>query len=390
MYAGCQKEIKKGSTVSVFLGETVFSYLFYYKASLMNAAQHGFVVSKYEMVINVLRTVLQMVVVALFHSVELYLIVRVFFSVGFNWIVAKRVDKEFPQIKQHDAALEPKEVKNLLKVVQSGFLYKISGMLLNATDNILLSILVSTITVGYLSNYVMIYTGISSVYTIIFSNITAGIGNLVSTETKERKLEVFNILICVSGWMAIVFSVCFFLLSGKFITLWLGAEFVIDGASVLMKALMLYLICMLQPVFGYREALGLYQKTKYAMLAAAIENIILSIILGLKWGMAGILAATLIARLTTYFWYEPIILYRDCFGISAKQYFVSRLKEIFTVLLAIIGLSWIGSFWIAETWLMWFVKSVVFFCVVNAYCLLLYHRNSGFKELLCRLKKRFA
>ena len=374
----------------IFLAETVFSYLFVYKASLMNAAQYGFVVAKYEMAITVLRTGMQMAVVALFHSVELYLIVRVIFNVGSNWLVARRVDKEFPQIKEHISELQSIEKKGILKVVQSGFIYKLSGMLLNATDNILLSMLVSTITVGYLSNYVMIITGIGSVYTIIFANITAGIGNLVSTETKERKLEVFNILICVSGWMAIAFSVCFFLLSEEFITLWLGAEFVIDNASVLMKALMLYLSCMLQPVFGFREALGLYQKTKYAMLAAAIINIVLSIVLGIKWGMAGVLGASIIAMLTTYLWYEPIVLYRDCFGASVKQYFGGRLKEICALLLAIVCLGWLGKVWVAETWLMWIVKSVVFFGVVNVYCLLLYHKNSGFKELLCRLKERFA
>lgn len=374
----------------IFLAETVFSYLFYYKASLMNAAQRGFVVEKYAMVINVLRTGLQMAAVAIFRSIELYLIIRVIFSVGINWIIAKRVDKDFPEINQKKTELTKTEKNSIFKVIRSGFIYKISGMLLNATDNILLSMIVGTIAVGYLSNYAVIITGIGSVYTIIFANITAGIGNLVSTETKERKLEVFNILICVSGWMAIAFSVCFFLLSEEFITLWLGAEFVIDNASVLMKALMLYLSCMLQPVFGFREALGLYQKTKYAMLAAAIINIVLSIVLGIKWGMAGVLGASIIAMLTTYLWYEPIVLYRDCFGASVKQYFGGRLKEICALLLAIVCLGWLGKVWVAETWLMWIVKSVVFFGVVNVYCLLLYHKNSGFKELLCRLKERFA
>ena len=372
----------------IFLGETVFSYLFVYKASLMNAAQRGFVVAKYEMDITVLRTGMQMVAVALFRSIELYLIIRMLFNVGINWLVARRVDKEFPYVKQEGTELSRKEKNSILMVVRSGFVYKFSGVLLNATDNILLSAIVGTVVVGYLSNYLTIIMGISSIYTIIFANITAGIGNLVSTETQKRKLEVFNVLICVSGWMAITFSVCFLLLSREFITLWLGSGFVIDDASVLMKALMLYLSCLLQPIFGFREALGLYQKTKYMMLAAAVINVVLSIFMGMQWGMAGILGASIIAMLTTYLWYEPIVLYRDCFGVSAKGYFTGRLKEILALAIVIAGLGWLGSYWAVNTWAMWIVKSGVFFILVNLYCLLLYHRNSGFKELLFRLKER--
>lgn len=370
----------------IFLAETVFSYLFVYKASLMNAAQRGFVVAKYEMAITVLRTGLQMAAVALFQSIELYLIIRAVFSIGINWIVAKRVDKDFPYVNKKGADLSKPEKKSIVEVIRSGFIYKISGVLLNSTDNILISMIVGTVMVGHLSNYLTIISGIGAIYTIIFSNLTAGIGNLVSTETKERKLEVFNILICASAWMAIVFTVCFYALSGEFVSLWVGPRFVLDDPSMLMKALMLYVSCALQPVFSFREALGLYRKTKYVMLASAALNIILSIVMGMAWGMAGILGASLISILLTYIWYEPILLYRDCFGTSAKPYFLERLKEIVALFIGIIAMRLLGSFWVADSWLMWILKSCVVFILINAYCLLLFFRDPSFKELLNRIK----
>lgn len=374
----------------IFLAETVFSYLFVYKASLMNAAQRGYVVAKYDMVINVIRTGLQIAAVAIFRSIELYLIVKVIFSIGINWIVAKRVEKDYPFVNKKGVSLSKAEKKSITDVIRSGFVYKISGVLLNSTDNILISMIVGTVMVGHLSNYGTIIMGISSIYIIIFSNLTAGVGNLVSTETKERKLEVFNILLCVSAWMAIVFSLCFLLLSGEFITLWLGSNFVIDKASVLMKVLMLYCSCALQPVYSFREALGLYQKTKYVMLIAAVLNIVLSIVMGIAWGMAGILAASLISMLVTYLWYEPVVLYRDCFGISAKSYFMKRLKEIAALALGIVVLGYLSDMWVADSWLSWLLKGCVLFVVTNAYCLLLFYRTEGFKGLISRLKERFS
>lgn len=374
----------------IFLAETVFSYLFVYKASLMNAAQRGYVVAKYDMVITVIRTGLQMVAIAFFRSIELYLIIRVVFSVGINWVVAKRVEKDYPFVNNKAVSLSKDEKRSIANVIRSGFVYKISGVLLNSTDNILISMIVGTVMVGYLSNYATIIMGIGSIYTIIFSNLTAGIGNLVSTETKERRLEVFNVLICVSAWMAIVFSLCFLLLSGEFVTLWLGPNFVIDKASMLMKVLMLYCSCALQPVYSFREALGLYQKTKYVMLAAALINIVLSIVMGMVWGMAGILAASLIAMLVTYLWYEPVVLYRDCFGISAKSYFAERLKEIAALAVGIVVMGYFGDMWVADSWMSWILKGCVLFVVTNAYCLVIFFRTEGFKELMCRLKERFG
>jgi len=261
-------------------------------------------------------------------------------------------------------------------------------VLLNSTDNILISVLVGTVAVGYLSNYTTIILGIGSIYTIIFSNITAGIGNLVSTETKERKLEVFNILMCTSSWMAIVFAICFLVLSGEFVTLWLGANFVIDDASVLMKTLMLYCSCILQPVYSFREALGLYQKTKYMMLASAWINIFLSILMGKVWGMAGILAASLVAMLLTYLWYEPVILYRDYFGTTVKSYYIERLKELTALTFGMIAMGFLNDLWVVDSWIAWTLKGCLVFIVANLYCLLLFYRRSGFKELLCRIKEQ--
>lgn len=111
--------------------------------------------------------------------------------------------------------------------------------------------------------------------------------------------------------------------------------------------------------------------------------------MGMVWGMAGILAASLIAMLVTYLWYEPIVLYKDCFGISAKVYFLERLYEIAALAAAIIVLGFFSNQWIADSWIAWIMKGCVLFAVVNLYCLLLFHRNAGFKELMNRIKERF-
>ena len=56
----------------------------------------------------------------------------------------------------------------------------------------------------------------------------------------------------------------------------------------------------------------------------ALVNILLSILLGHFFGVAGIIGATGLARLCTIFWYEPKVLFHRTFGRSAAAYFKAQ------------------------------------------------------------------
>ena len=98
--------------------------------------------------------------------------------------------------------------------------------------------------------------------------------------------------VCVSG--------VFFLIS-DFVQLWLGRQYVLSELVLVAVVCNLYFSISLLPIWVFREATGLYRKTKYVMLATAVINLVLSVILGKMIGLAGIIFATAIARLTTYF-----------------------------------------------------------------------------------------
>ena len=91
------------------------------------------------------------------------------------------------------------------------------------------------------------------------------------------------------------------------------------------------------PLWSYREACGIYMKTKYIMLIAAGLNLILSIILGYFIGLEGIIAASVISRLVTYFWYEPKILFETIFIQKLKLYFIPFVTNISLVTITIYG-----------------------------------------------------
>jgi len=72
------------------------------------------------------------------------------------------------------------------------------------------------------------------------------------------------------------------------------------------------------------------------MLGTAFINLILSVVFGYMWGVFGIIFASAIARLVTYFWYEPVLLYRDIFKNNVHFYFRKICKYFVITLISLI------------------------------------------------------
>lgn len=370
----------------LFLIDTVMSYLCIYKITILTADQNSYIVTKYDMVLNSIRVFCQIISLILFKNFIIYLFIKILFSIGGNIIKAKKVDREYT-FTEKEEPLSLQEKKSIFEMIKSGFIYKLSAILLNSTDNVIISFLVGTVWVGLLANYVTLCTSVASFVTIAYNNITASVGNLVTTEKKERKLYIFNVMSVVSCWVAFVFFICTLVLSDDFIRLWLGKEYVMDFSIVLPKIMMLYVSCIMQPIFTFREALGLYTKTKYVMLLSAILNIGLSLILGNLWGTSGVLIASLIAVGTTYFWFEPLVLFKDCFETSVIPYYFRIATNIFICFFTTILALKLDKYISFCGWVGFIAKGCIIFIIVNIECYLVYGKTEEFRFLIKKLRR---
>lgn len=370
-----------------YLADTVISYFCIYKVTILSADQNGYIATRYEIVTNIVRTILQILSLMIFQDLLLYLAIKTISGVLCNALKARQASRlyKFTTVK---SKLEKKDKEDIILTIRSGFIYKLSAVLLNSTDNILISSIVGTVWVGLLSNYITICTAVSSFVTITFNSMTASVGNLVTTEQKEKKLHIFNVMTIAANWTAMVCFICTFVLCDEFVTLWLGQEQVMKMSIVLPKVMMLYVSCVMQPIFSYREALGSYVKTKYVMLLSAGVNFILSVILGIICGTSGILIASLIAVFSTYFWYEPKVLFRDHFRVPVSSYYKMMIKNMALCALSTGVIYWISSLFVADGWGKWIFKAAIIFSVVNLECYILYRKKKEFKTILDKIKSR--
>lgn len=303
------------------LANTVASYLVAYKTNILVADQKAYVLAKVRGFFYVLRTVFMTLFLLLTKNYFVYLAVQVFFTYITNFWISREASKKYPFLKNNKEKLDKKETKNLFKNIWAVLLNRVSGLLVSATDNTLTSVLIGTAKVGYYSNYSMIVTQLTNVTNIVTSSLTASIGNLVVSESESKRYEVFKVL-QVCGLMVCAFcSSCLYLLLPDFLRIWLGQEYILEKSVLIACVVNFYFTSVILPIWTFRQATGLYERVKYVMLATAVINLILSWILGKNFGLAGILIATTLARLLTYFWYEPPILFREFLGHSCFVYY---------------------------------------------------------------------
>lgn len=365
----------------LYLANTVASYLVVYKTCILTADQKNYLLSKYDTIFSLISTAINCAIIYFFKLFLPYLIVQVLFTYIRNFYCSYITSQRYPYINAKVKPFPSQESKDLFKNVKSVFIYKLSTTLVSSTDNMLISIIVGTVVVGLYSNYSMIITNVSMFINIIFSSVTASVGNLILENNKQKNFQVYKTMQLVSCILSTFAVSCTYCLINDFITVWIGQEYTFDNTVVVSIVLNLYLSIVLMPIWSYREATGMYRKTKYIMVGTAIVNLLVSIVLGKLIGIAGILIGTSIARLSTYFWYEPQLLFNEYFGEKVQKYYLTILYNVITLLITTFLSSVISVLILPDSWGLLIIKVIVIAAISIFLPILAYIKQPEFKKI---------
>lgn len=317
----------------LYLTNIVASYFLVYKTAILTADQKNYVIKICTTIVQIIQFAVLTVIALVFHNYTLYLALQILFSILINVVSSLVASQKYPFINGKNK-IDPVEKKTIWTNIKAMFAYQVGNVVVNHTDNILISLLISTITVGFYSNYSMVISAVSTFATLIFTSVQASIGNLAVKENPERQYEVFKKLSVVGFCITSFATVSFITLFQDFITILYTDYYLLDFNIVIACSINFYMVNILQPIYCYRNTVGLFRQTKRVMIYTAILNIILSVILGKTCGLFGILIATFISRLLTNFWFEPIKLYKHYFHKSAKEYFINQaINAVCTILM---------------------------------------------------------
>jgi len=373
---------------SMFVIKNAVSYLFVYKSAIIRADQRNYVVNRIDIYVNIAKVVLQCIVIVAFKMYFLYLLLEVLCVLAHNLVVSHIANRDYPFIKNREE-LSKSEKKGIFSDISSVFLYKIAWSLINGTDNILMSVIVGTIYVGMYSNYSALTRNTEMFVALMFTSLTASIGNLVATSSPERRYKTFQSMQMVSFWLCGIITVCLFFLTQDFIQLWFGKELLLDNLVLTAIVLNSFFSNCMRPVWSFREGTGMYKQIRFIMFATAILNLILSIVLGKLLGLSGILFATSISKFLTYFWYEPNILFKNFFKVSPSKYYMGYVTNA-VVLLIIVIVCFIPISFLKEVTVMnWIIKAVICFVVINVVYYIRYRNTEEFDNIKKKVRVIF-
>ena len=333
LYPWLDSFIKDGQAVPdvhyfylIFLLNTIVSYLWTYKRSLLIADQKQYIVNIYQAVVQIVVAVLQIMFLLIFANYWCFIILMLLGTILENLSIARKSNKEYPYLREQAAKLDVAIKQQIVKNTKAMVCHKIGGMVVFSTSNLVLSKLAGLATVGVYSNYYMVIAALNNFAGKFFEAITASIGNLIVLNNRNEKEKAFKIIEFITALQA---AVCFsglYVLFNPFIELWIGKEYLFNENIVGLMALSFYLMYMRKSVCMFKDASGLFWNDRYKPLAEAIINLIASIYLTIHYGVIGVVLGSIISTLLTCFWIEPYVLFTNGIDIKLKDYFIDYFK----------------------------------------------------------------
>ena len=360
------------------------SYFLGYKRTVIIADQKSYINSIYLYGFQILKHVLQILVLIVTGDYILFLVVLLLCTIGENLAITLRVNSLYPYLQEETEATLSRDDKEKIKrnVVALTF-HKVGGVLVNGTDSIILVRFVSLASAGLFANYTLLQSSVGGIVGIIFSSITASIGNLSAERGAKGSKNLFDELHFISAWVYGFTALCLYFLCNPFIALWLGRAYLFPQDIVFVIVLNYYLAGMRRPVLAFKDSLGLFWYDRYKSLLQAAINLVVSIVLARRFGVLGVLVGASASVLATSFWIEPYVVYRFGFDKRVGKYFLQYALYTGVTLIAGFATSTILSLVTIPS--MVFRFAVSFLAVIitpNLVYLLLFHRLPLFKEVL--------
>lgn len=377
----------------MFLFNTALSYLFTYKTTILVADQRKYLLTNIYMVISVLTLIIQSVVLLIFKNYYAYLFIDVFINFSKNFFVNRYVDKRFPKVFcKNNSKISKEEEKSIFSKIKAMLLYKLSEVFISQTDNIIISTFIGVTTIAYKGNYYLIIDLIKRFTTGFFSSASAGLGNMIASEDKNKSLQIFNAYNFISFWIyGFVFVILYFSID-NLICIWIGKDNILPRIVVFLFCVDFFLLGIRLPFKVLKEASGMFEKDTLVCVLMAIVNLGISIIGGYYIGLSGVVLGTIVSGLIPII-ARPLYIYKEVLNISAKYYYKDLGLFMFFMVIYIIISSIVLNVFnnLINSQIIYTILALVYNTVMfNVAVMILYRKNKAYMRLLEYIKRTLS
>lgn len=378
----------------LFLLNTVSSYLFVYKQTIISADQRGYISAIFGIITTFLKYSIQATILILLQDYSLTLFFGVITTIFFNILFSLWTEKRYKAVFGVKEDLDKAEKTMIIKDTKAVLFHKVGATVKLSTDSIILSKFVSLGSAGIYSNYSMIISGIQTFIGQLLGNFVSSVGNAHIKLPKQEHFTIYKKLLFVDLWISTVTIVCSYLIMNDFIFIWIGPKYLFNKFTLIWLCLQFYIIISRQINISYTNGCGLFTKDKFRPIIEAILNLLLSIIGVYFGGIVGVFIGTVISSILTVVWREPLILYREEFKQPVSDYWKTYFSFVLiSVILCATGDLIKGMIMQINSVILLITEAAISFISVNFVLFLVYHNRDEYsfmKQLIIRtIKKKY-
>ena len=363
------------------LASTVLSYwLFAYKNCLLTAHQRNDVTNKVAMAVSSLLYAVHLFILLVLKNYYCYIVAALISQAATNIMTAVVVDKMYPQY-QAGGTLPTQEVMKINKRVADLFTSKVGSVVVNSADTIVISAFLGLTALAIYQNYFYIMNSVIGFIGIIMSSCTAGIGNSLVTEGKEKNLNDLNKLTFMISWISGFCAACFLTLYQPFMITWVGKDLLMPFNAVICFCVYFYVFEINRILNTFKDAGGIWHKDRFRPLITALGNLGMNLLMVRHWGLFGIILSTVISMLIIGMPWLLYNLFTELFDFDQLRDYLFKL--FIYAALALVSCLITGSicgFVRGSGWAIVIIRGLICCIVPNMIFLLVYRNTLVFKQ----------
>lgn len=377
------------ATFTVMLTGSLLGYFFNYRQIVLFADQKGYKLSKVTQGAQVFfKIILILCLPIVSNPFVFYLIMNLCGHLfGCLWL-DHLIKKEYPWLsnKGFQGRKLIQEYPEIIKKTKQVFIHRISGTILGEAAPLIMYAFSSLTVIAYYGNYSLVVSKISQLLGTVFGSTSAGVGNLIASNDKDRQLkvfwELFDTRLCIS-W-SILFSIYF--LMCPFIKVWLGEKYLLSDCLLIIMLLKAAIIINRTTVDSYIWGAGMFNDV-WAPICEAIVNLTFAFLLGYWFNIEGVLLGGVISQAIFVGIWKPYFLFTKGLKVSSMQYFKNFLIRILLLLLSGCVIYLIMEYVTLDkidTFLMFFCYAIIVFLIIACVQFVLFYLFTNGLKLFVR------
>lgn len=365
------------------LAATVLSYwLFAYKNALFQAHQRIDITSKILLITNTFQYIVQLIIIVWIKNYYLYVITILITQTLTNVITAIMANKKYPDYKPK-GNLEKNLIKDINQRIRDLFTSKLGSVVVNSADTVVISAFLGLTVLAVYQNYYFILTSIIGFVTVIFQSCTAGIGNSVIVESKEKNFNDLKKFTFLIAWIAGVCTCCLLCLFQPFMEIWVGKDLMLGFSAVICFCLYYFIYEINQLLNTYKDAAGIWHEDRWRPLVTAFVNLFMNLIMVQFWGIYGVLLSTVLSMVIVgmpWLFYNlfTVLFSKDQF----PEYFRSLMQYVLVVFFSCITSFFICQLFHTSLWVTLILRGIICIIVPNLIYFLVYRKKPEFYQSL--------